>query len=109
MAAEPPGFDVSLTEYVAKMAIALVFFIVAGYALARYLPGRFGMKAGRKLQLIAALALGRDMIYIVRTGPTVVALFVGKSSSTVIGSWSSEEWDDYEEAVDVATQQTDGV
>ncbi|MDR1472285.1 MAG: hypothetical protein LBS75_07155 [Synergistaceae bacterium] len=102
LAASDIDRDISLGSYVTKMIIALLVFSAAGYALARYLPGGIGRGAVGKLRLVAALSLGRDMLYIVRTGPQVVALFVGRSSSTVVGRWSAEEWDDYEAAAAIA-------
>jgi hypothetical protein len=59
------------------------------------------------LQVIAASSLGRDMVYIVRTGPQVAAILVSRSGSVVIGRWSAEEWDDYESAAEAAGRGSD--
>jgi hypothetical protein len=107
-AAAEPDFSVSLGGYVVKMLIALLIFSAAGYALAKYLPGRIGGRSGARLRLIAALSLGKDMVYIVRTGPQVAAILVSRSGSVVIGRWSAEEWDDYESAAEATGRGSTG-
>lgn len=94
--ASPEDFDTTLTGYVARMVIALSLLGLAGYAVAKYMPGRFARRSGGRLRLIASLSLGRDFVYIVQTGPDVVALFVGKTGSTVLKRWGIEEWEDFE-------------
>ena len=89
-------YDVTLSGYVTRMVLALLLFGAAGYFAVKYLPSRFRLGAAGKLRLLGALNVGRDMIYVVQTGPRVVALFVGKATSSVIGSWSAEEWEAYE-------------
>ena len=94
--ADTGGSSVDLAGYMTRMVLALLFLAGAGYAAVKYLPGRFKFGSQGKLRMIGALPLGRDVVYLIQTGPDVVALFVGKSGSTVIGRWSSDEWDDYE-------------
>lgn len=93
-------YDVTLSGYVSRMVLALLLFGLAGFLAVRYLPGRLRPGAGGRVRLIGAMNVGRDMIYIVRTGPQVVALFVGKASSSVIGRWTAEEWADYEASLE---------
>ncbi|MDR1885542.1 MAG: hypothetical protein LBQ56_04650 [Synergistaceae bacterium] len=86
--------DASMSGYAARMAIALVILGIAGYLAAKWAPGRFRASAGGKLKLLGTLNLGRDMVYIIRTGPDVVAILAGRTGGTVIGRWSGEEWDE---------------
>ena len=99
VSAAEESYDVTLSGYVSRMVLALLLFAVAGYLAVKYLPGRFRLGAAGKIRLVGAMNVGRDMIYIVQTGPQVVALFVGKASSSVIGRWTAEEWADYEASV----------
>jgi hypothetical protein len=38
------------------------------------------------------------MMYIVKTGPDVIAFWAGRNGSAVLGRWSLEEWENYEAA-----------
>jgi hypothetical protein len=86
----------------------VLILAVAGYAAVRFVPGRFRMGAQGRLRTLGALNLGRDMVYIVQTGPEVVALLVGRAGSVVIGRWSAEEWEDYSAASASPKSSEDG-
>jgi hypothetical protein len=87
-------FDATLSGYILRMVIALVILAVAGYLAVRFIPGRLGASSKGRLKLLGALNLGRDMVYIIQTGPDVVAVFAGRSGAAVIGRWSQDEWED---------------
>lgn len=91
------GLDASIAGYVTKMILALLLLGGAGYALVRYLPGRFRISQRGRLYLIEAISLGRDAVYVVRIGPEVVALFVGRTGTNILGRWRLEEWEELEE------------
>jgi hypothetical protein len=93
------GFDATLSGYVAKMALTLLLLFLLGFLAIKYLPGRFRVGAQGKLKLVGALALGRDAVYIVQTGPEIIALFVSRTNSTVMGRWTLDEWRDFEAAL----------
>jgi len=95
-------YDEALTGYVTRMILALLILGAAGYAAVKYLPGRFSASGKGHLKVMGSLPLGRDMVYIVKTGPHVVAFFSGKTGQSVLGRWSLEEWDDYEAAASFA-------
>jgi hypothetical protein len=86
--------DVSLAGYVTRMVLALALLCACGYLAVRYVPGRFKANSGGRLKLIGALNLGRDMVYIIRAGPDVIAVLSCKNGVMVIGRWSGEEWED---------------
>ena len=94
--AEVDGFDTTLSTYVAKMALSLLLLLLLGFLAIKYLPGRFRVGAQGKLKLVGTLALGRDAVYVVQTGPEVIALFVSRTNSTVMGRWPLAEWQDFE-------------
>ncbi|GHV28865.1 hypothetical protein FACS1894167_06990 [Synergistales bacterium] len=98
----PSGIDYgnTLSGYLMRILIAFALLGGAGYAAAKFLPKRFGWKGGGKLRVIGALSLGRDMVYVIRVGPEVIAVFSGKSSTEVIGQWSFDEWDALSEGRD---------
>jgi hypothetical protein len=90
------GFDATLSGYVAKMALSLLLLLLLGFLAIKYLPGRFRVGAQGRLKLVGSLVLGRDAVYIVQTGPEIVALFVSRTNSTVMGRWTLDEWRDFE-------------
>ena len=100
-AAASDSSEVDLYGYITRMILALLLLSAAGYAAVKYIPGRFRTAAQGKLRMIGALQLGRDAVYIIQTGPEVVALFAGRSGSFVVGRWSMEEWEDYEASLRV--------
>jgi hypothetical protein len=99
---DPGGvsYDDTLSGYLTRIIIAFALLGGVGYAAAKFLPKRFGWKGGGKLRIMGAVSLGRDMIYVVKVGPDVVAVLSGKSGATVIGQWSLDEWDSLDEGRD---------
>jgi hypothetical protein len=92
------GFDDAFAGYVTRMLLALLLMGGVGYLAVKYLPGRLGSAARGHIRVISALNLGRDMMYIVKAGPDVVAFLAGRNGYAVLGRWSLEEWEDYEAA-----------
>ena len=45
------------------------------------------------VKIISSLRLsGRDVFYVIKCGPEVLAIIVGSSGANLIGKWSDEEW-----------------
>jgi hypothetical protein len=97
------GFDEAFFGYVTRMLTALLIMGVIGYLAVKYLPGRLGSGSRGHMRVISALSLGRDMVYIVKTGPDVIAFWAGRNGSAVLGRWSLEEWENYEAASKVVS------
>jgi hypothetical protein len=93
---EARGMDGLFTGYIIKMLLALAALGAGGWALVRFLPGRASSRG--HIRILGAASVGRDMLYIVRAGPDVIAFLSSKGGSSVIGRWNAEEWDDYEAA-----------
>lgn len=91
--AEPEAFDTTLSAYVAKMVLFLLLLGALGYLLVKFVPGKFRPGVQGKFAMIGAMQLGRDVLYVVRIGPDVVALLVGRTGSSVVGRWSASEWE----------------
>lgn len=90
--------DLSLGSYVLRMAISLALLAGLGYLVSRYAPKHIqGLQSQKNLRVLGMLRVGRDAVYILKTGPQVTAVLVGRGSNTVLGQWSQEEWDDHEE------------
>jgi hypothetical protein len=96
--AAPADFDYAITGYVTRMMLALLLLGAVGYGVAKFLPRRFGAASRGHIKIIAALSLGRDIMYIVQTGPHVVAFLTGRTGAVVLNRWSVEEWEDYDAA-----------
>jgi hypothetical protein len=92
-------FNDAFSGYVSRMILALLLLGALAYAAAKFLPGKFGAAARGRVKVISAVNLGRDMLYIVKLGPEVVAFLSGRTGHAVLGRWPAEEWDDYEAAL----------
>jgi hypothetical protein len=106
-------FDAAFSGYMTRMFFAIAIFGALGYAAVKFLPGRLMGYSRGHIKILSAVSLGRDMIYIVKTGPEVVAFISGRTGSTVLGRWGLEEWDDYEaacsnEAAEIKTTMESG-
>lgn len=82
----------SLTSYLLKVGLSLVLLAAAGYAVVYFSDKREPLRAKGVLVILASLSLGRDVIFIVRCGPDVIAILSGKSGGRAIGRWRYEEW-----------------
>jgi hypothetical protein len=56
-----------------------------------------GCNPKKTYRILGMLRVGRDAVYILKTGPQITAVLVGRGSNTVLGQWSREEWEEYEE------------
>ncbi len=90
--------DLSLGSYVLRMAISLALLAGFGYLVSRYAPKHIqGLQSQKNLRVLGMLRVGRDAVYILKTGPQITAVLVGRGSNTVLGQWSQEEWEEHEE------------
>lgn len=89
-------FDAAFSGYIARMILALAILGALGYVAVKFLPGYFAAGSRGHIKILGAASLGRDVIYITKTGPEVVAFISGRAGATVLGRWSLEEWGDYE-------------
>ena len=97
-AAAAQEFDAAFSGYVTRMVLALALLALLGYAAVKFLPGRLSAGARGHIKVLGMLTVGREAVYVVKTGPEVVAFVSGRAGVTVLGRWSLEEWDDYEAA-----------
>ena len=100
-AAAASEYDMEISRYITRMVLAVVLLGLLGYGLVKFLPGRFAAGARGHIKVLGMMSVGRDAVFILRTGPDVVAFVSGRAGVTILGRWSLEEWDDYEAAADV--------
>ena len=84
---------VSIGTYLGKVVIALVVLAVSGWMFL-YVAKRKGwiQKGSDKLYIISSLSIGRDVFFIIRCGPDVIAVVAGPSGTKLMGRWSPEDW-----------------
>ena len=84
--------DLSLVSYLLKVGLSIALLAVGGYVLVFFHRRRAPLRAKGAVGLLASLSLGRDVIFIVRCGPDVIALLSGRNGGRVIGRWRYEVW-----------------
>lgn len=64
------------------------------YILVRYFKKNNSTLSGtREAEIITSLRLtGRDIFFVVRCGPDVIAFTVGNNGTCLLGRWSCDEW-----------------
>ena len=82
----------SLTGYMLRISLSLALLALAGYGAVLYSRRRVPKGTSGNLKVLASLPLGRDVLFLVRCGPDVLAITTGSSGSRVIGRWKYEEW-----------------
>ncbi|MDK2958177.1 MAG: hypothetical protein PWP47_221, partial [Synergistaceae bacterium] len=87
----------SLTGYMIRIGLSLAILALAGYGAVRYSRRAAPLKAKGAVSMLASLPLGKDVLFIVRLGPDVVALASGGAGTRVIGRWRYEDWKQYED------------
>ena len=64
------------------------------YILVRYFKkSTTALNGTREAEIITSLRLtGRDIFFVVRCGPDVIAFTVGNNGTYLLGRWSCDEW-----------------
>lgn len=77
-----------------RAASVLAIMVLCGVILVRYSKRHNpGAKSTSSVEMLSSLRLtGRDIFFVVRCGPDVVAFTSGASGVCLIGRWSYEEW-----------------
>jgi len=85
--------SLSISTYLSKVVLALVLLAISGW-LILYISKRRGwiQKGSDKLYIISSLSLGREIFFVIRCGPEIIAIVTGSSGSRLMGRWSAEEW-----------------
>ena len=85
--------SLSLGAYLGKVILALVVLAVSCW-LFLCISKRKGwiQKGSDKLYIISSLSLGRDVFFIIRCGPEIIAVVTGHSGTKLMGKWKLEDW-----------------
>ncbi|MBQ7543507.1 MAG: hypothetical protein IJT02_01035 [Synergistaceae bacterium] len=77
-----------------KAVTALIVMSACAYVLVRYAKKHNPQLNGtRGTEILSSLRLtGRDVFFVVRCGPEVIAFTVGASGTCVVGRWSYDDW-----------------
>ena len=77
-----------------KAVTALIVMSACAYFLVKYAKKYNPQLNGtRGTEILSSLRLtGRDIFFVVRCGPEVIAFTVGQSGTCIMGRWSYEEW-----------------
>lgn len=92
-----PAESPSLTGYMIRIGLSLAILALAGYGMILYSRRTAPLKAKGAVSVLASLPLGKDVLFIVRLGPDVVALASGGAGTRVIGRWRYEDWKQFED------------
>ena len=75
----------SLAAYVMRAAAVLIAMSACAYVMVRYFT--------QEAEILTSLRLtGRDIFFVVRCGPDVIAFTLGPGGACLMGRWSYEDW-----------------
>lgn len=85
--------DVDLISYLMRvlLALAVMGFFALLFVRAAKSKG-WARRSGAKVEVVASLPLGKDVFFVLRCGPDVIALTSGRMGISVIGRWAYDEW-----------------
>lgn len=84
----------SLAAYVMRAAAVLIAMSACSYFLVRYFKkNNITLNGTREAEILTSLRLtGRDIFFVVRCGPDVIAFTLGPGGACLMGRWSYEDW-----------------
>ena len=84
----------SLTAYLLRAVTALIVMSACAFFLVKYLKkNSLSLNGTRDAEILTSLRLtARDIFFVVRCGPDVVAFTTGPHGSCLLGRWSYDDW-----------------
>ena len=85
--------DSSLVAYLLRVFVALAILSLCAFFLVH--PSKRKMQRetdGVAVKLLTSLPLGKDVFFVVRCGPDVLAFTLGGGGACLMGRWKYEEW-----------------
>ena len=84
----------SLAAYVLRAAAALIVMCVCAVVLVKYYrKHNINLNGSRDVEVLSSLRLtARDIFFVVRCGPEVIAFTVSPSGTSLMGRWNYHEW-----------------
>nr|WP_315101150.1 hypothetical protein [uncultured Fretibacterium sp.] len=88
MAAEPDLF-----VYLTRVLVALGVLSVSAFVFVRCAKKKNGSDGeGVPVRVLTSLPVGKDVFFVVRCGPDVLAFTSGGGGSRLMGRWTYEDW-----------------
>lgn len=85
--------DVDLVSYLLRVLLALAVMGFFALLFVRTAKSKgWARQSGVKVEIVASLPLGKDVFFVLRCGPDVIALTSGRTGISVIGRWTYDEW-----------------
>ena len=85
--------DSSLVAYLLRVFVALAILSLCGFFLVHSSKRKMQkVKDGMAVRLLTSLPLGKDVFFVVRCGPDVLAFTLGAGGACLMGRWKYEEW-----------------
>ncbi|GHV33138.1 hypothetical protein FACS1894187_00640 [Synergistales bacterium] len=73
--------------------MALVVMAIAAVVFVRFAGSRgWAKQSSARVKIIASLPVGKDVFFVLRCGPDVLALTSGQTGTRLMGRWKYEEW-----------------
>ena len=84
----------SLTAYVLRAVTVLIVMSACAYILVRYSrKNNLNLNGTQDVKLLTSLRLtARDIFFVVKCGPEVIAFTTGNGGTCLLGRWSYEDW-----------------
>ena len=93
--------SLSIGAYLGKVILALVVLAFSGWLLLSVSKRKGWVQKGSdNLYVISSLPLGRDVFFVLRCGPEVIAVVTGPSGTRLMGKWTLKEWNTLESEKD---------
>lgn len=88
--------DSSLAAYLLRVSLALAVLLVCAFFIKLKFGKNFnkiyGLSGDPAVEILASLSLGKDVFFVVRCGPDIIAFVSGASGASLMGRWKYDEW-----------------
>jgi len=85
--------EADLFVYLTRVLIALGVLSVSAFVLVRCVRKKNSSDGeGVPVRVLTSLPVGKDVFFVVRCGPDVLAFTSGVGGSCLIGRWTYEDW-----------------
>lgn len=83
-----------MSAYLLRAAATLIVMSVCAYFLVRYARKHNPQLNGTgSTEILSSLRLtGRDVFFVVKCGPEVIAFTVGQGGTCLLGRWNYDDW-----------------
>ena len=90
--------EADLLSYVIRVSLTLALMVLCAVVFFRFSKGRGWIKQNTAyVKIMASLPLGRDVFFVLRCGPDVIAVVSGSTGVRLMGRWKYEEWAQWDE------------